>query len=95
MIPNREFTEHPDWVVLMQMAHNKFVNSDDEYNEGMAFLCAALTAFEHIDNDDYFDGSSIKMKSEWRCVLDKYKVASEDRIQFAHITEVIVSGFYM
>lgn len=102
LIPNRVFAEHPDWIEMMRMAHGKFVNqSGVEYNDGMSFLSAALTSSEHIDNDEYFfDGDALsregnRMKKEWRCVLDKYKVAKGDRIQLTNINEVILSGFIM
>lgn len=112
VIPNRVFAEHPDWIELMRMAHGKFINqSNVEYNDGMSFLSAALTSAEHIDKDDYFfDGDAItregnRMKKEWRCVLNQYKVSNDTPIRDlvsggtvtykVNITEVILSGFIM
>ena len=102
LIPNEVLIEHPDWLELMRMAHNKFVNqSGVDYNDGMSFLSAALTDPEHIGDDSYFfDGDAQtregnRMKQELRCVQARYKVPREERIFNVQICEVILSGFIM
>lgn len=106
LIPNRIFDEHPDWRDLMRQAHNKYVNrSGDKYNDGMSFLSAALVPIENVDNDSYFydgdvvnnvqTGKNNRMKNEWRCVFDKYKVNLDTSLTDVNIIEVVLSGFIM
>lgn len=87
------------YLDLLTQAHNKFINFSD-YNEGLAFLNAALCDEEHIDDNEYFEDENgisnktpgIKAKKEWRCIFAKYKVDESLPLE-ANISRVILSGF--
>jgi hypothetical protein len=90
---------------LLKQAHNKFINQDEE-NDGLRFLNAALLDEKYVNDDSMFDDGYTSHRDggrvyrceptpkEWRCIFAKYKQDSSKVVE-ADITRVIISGFIL
>jgi hypothetical protein len=83
LIPNHIATQYRN---LLEMAHGKFINSD-EMNEGMEFLNAALCSKEEYVDEE---------QKQYACIFHPYLWGNAHPIgDGVHITHVYLTGFIL
>lgn len=86
LIPNEVAKEYRGFL---DEAHNHFINSGDDMNDGMRFLNNALSTALTVEEWD--DGEF----NAYRGILCQYEVKTGSPILDTHITAVYHSGFIM